>query len=114
MTTKFQVGKTYFTRATGDSNMRIQITIESRTDKTLKVVDKFGDRKTLRVTVYRDVEQVKPEGSGSMSAIICADRELPADAPTTEQLEQQANEAAARRRALRTFLETWTPEDKPN
>lgn len=61
--TTFTPGKTYSTRSVGDHNCIFKITVASRTAKTITTTE----GKTLRIKVYKDVEQVKPEGSYSTS-----------------------------------------------
>ncbi len=68
---KFEIGKTYKNRSIGDSNMFFEITVISRTEKTIKaIVD--GVVKTLRPSIYDEREFVKPWGSYSMCPIIKA------------------------------------------
>lgn len=74
--TKFEAGKTYYNRSICDHDCIFKITVISRTDKTIKVLDNtFNTVKSLRVsTKYTpDCEQVKPHGSYSMAATINAD-----------------------------------------
>lgn len=66
----FTPGKTYSTRSVCDHNCIFSITVKSRTAKTIKT--ECG--KTLRVSVWNDVEQVKPMGSYSMAPIVRADK----------------------------------------
>jgi len=70
--TKFQTGKTYYTRSVADYDTIVRVTVAKRTDKT--IVTALGDR--LRINVWNDVEQVKPWGSYSMAPIVGADRLL--------------------------------------
>ena len=72
MNTTFEPGKTYSTRSICDHNCIFSIKVLSRTAKTLKVIDPFNKPKTLRVSVWGDVEQVKPLGSYSMAPVIGA------------------------------------------
>jgi hypothetical protein len=74
---KFQVGKSYFTRSIGDHDCVFQFQVLSRTAKTIKINDLHGNGlKTLRISLWEGVEQVKPLGSYSMAPIISADREV--------------------------------------
>ena len=69
--TKFEINKTYKNSSIGDSNMYFEITVISRTEKTIKaIVD--GVVKTLRPAIYDEREFVKPWGSYSMCPIIKA------------------------------------------
>lgn len=72
MTIKFETGKSYFTRSVCDHDTIFDITVVRRTAKTIWT--ECG--KTLRVSVYNGVEQVKPFGTYSMCAIIGADKPL--------------------------------------
>jgi heme-binding NEAT domain protein len=66
----FETGTTYKGRFIGDADSVILLTVKARTAKTIKT----ADGKTLRVSVWNGVEQVKPFGSYSMAPIISADR----------------------------------------
>ena len=70
--TKFETGKTYYTRSVADYDTIVRVTVAKRTDKT--IVTAAGDR--LRINVWQGVEQVKPWGSYSMAPIVGADRLL--------------------------------------
>ena len=70
--TKFETGKTYYTRSVADYDTIVRVTVAKRTDKT--IVTAGGDR--LKIKVWDDVEQVKPWGSYSMAPIVSADRLL--------------------------------------
>ena len=70
--TKFETGKTYYTRSVADYDTIVSVTVAKRTDKT--IVTAAGDR--LRINVWQGVEQVKPWGSYSMAPIVGADRLL--------------------------------------
>jgi hypothetical protein len=70
--TKFETGKTYYTRSVADYDTIVRVTVAKRTDKT--IVTAAGDR--LKIKVWDDVEQVKPWGSFSMAPIVSADRLL--------------------------------------
>jgi hypothetical protein len=70
--TQFQVGKTYQTFFACDYDSKINMTVLSRTAKTIKVQINH-EVKTLRVsTKYNPVEVVKPFGSYSMAPAIDA------------------------------------------
>lgn len=94
---KFQVGKTYFTRSACDHNCIFRVTVLRRTEKTI-IANCDGEQKTLRISLYGSVEQVMPKGRYSMAPIVGADRQAPESLQTTEQAERAANEAAVRRR----------------
>jgi hypothetical protein len=68
--TKFETGKTYYTRSIVDADTIICVTVAKRTDKTIVTT---GDER-LRINVWNGVEQVKPWGSYSMAPIVGADR----------------------------------------
>lgn len=70
--TKFETGKTYYTRSVADYDTIVRVTVAKRTDKT--IVTAAGDR--LKINVWNGVEQVKPWGSYSMAPIVGADRLL--------------------------------------
>ncbi len=72
--TKFETGKTYYTRSVADYDTIVRVTVAKRTDKTIVTV--AGDR--LKIKVWDGVEQVKPWGSYSMAPIVGADRMLEA------------------------------------
>jgi hypothetical protein len=66
---KFESGKTYATRSVCDHDTIIRVTVARRTAHTLTT----SEGKTLRISVYNGVEQVKPWGSYSMAPIVGAD-----------------------------------------
>jgi hypothetical protein len=72
--TKFETGKTYYTRSVADYDTIVRVTVAKRTDKT--IVTAAGDR--LKIKVWDGIEQVKPWGSFSMAPIVSADRLLEA------------------------------------
>ena len=74
--TKFETGKTYYTRSVADYDTIVRVTVAKRTDKT--IVTAGGDR--LKIKVWDGIEQVKPWGSYSMAPIVGADRMLEAAA----------------------------------
>lgn len=97
---KFEAGKTYFTRSICDHNCIYKVAVISRTAQTIRASVDGEAPRTLRISLYRDIEQVKPKGNYSMAPIVSADREVPSDLPTTEQAERAANDVAARRRLM--------------
>jgi len=72
---QFETGTTYYTRSVCDHNCIFEMTVLSRTAKTIKINDLHDKSsiKTLRIFDYEGVEQVSPLGSYSMSPIIGAD-----------------------------------------
>lgn len=78
---KFETGKTYYTRSICDNDMIISITVASRTTKRIKTTE----GKTLGVSIYEGIEQVRPWGRYSMAPVIGADKEVKAEAPKVEQ-----------------------------
>jgi len=75
ITQQFESGTTYYTRSICDHNCIFDITVLSRTAKTIKINDPHDKSsiKTLRISDYDGVEQVKPMGNYSMCPIIGAD-----------------------------------------
>jgi len=67
---KFETGKTYWTRLIVDADYRVRVTVAKRTAKTITT----ADGKSLRISEWDGVEQVKPWGSYSMCPIVGADR----------------------------------------
>jgi hypothetical protein len=65
---KFESGKTYATRFICDADSRLEITVASRTAKTIKT----ACGKTLRIGEYDGVEFVRPLGNYSMAPIVRA------------------------------------------
>jgi hypothetical protein len=72
--TKFETGKTYYTRSVADYDTIVRVTVAKRTDKTIVTT---GEER-LRINVWNGVEQVKPWGSYSMAPIVGADRMMEA------------------------------------
>jgi len=70
--TAFEANRTYFQRSICDHDTIFKITVVRRTAKTIWT--ECG--KTLRISVYNGVEQVKPFGTYSMCTIIGADKVL--------------------------------------
>ena len=72
---KFQVGQTYSTRSICDHNCIFSLTVLSRTARTIKIKDLHDSKsvKTLHISEWEGVEQVRPLGSYSMAPIIGAD-----------------------------------------
>jgi hypothetical protein len=66
--TTFQAGRQYQARSIGDHNCISSLTVARRTAKTITT----AKGKTYRVSVYRDEEQVFPDGHYSMAQIIGA------------------------------------------
>jgi hypothetical protein len=70
MPTAFEPGKTYWTRSICDSDCIVRVPVARRTAKTITT----DDGKVLRISVWQNVERVKPWGSYSMAPIVSADR----------------------------------------
>ena len=92
MTATFQPGLTYWTRSIGDSECIFRITVAKRTAKFLTTTD--GRR--LGISEYDGREQVKPNGTYSMCAIISADKVLETPIQPTAQATTQATAQAVR------------------
>lgn len=75
----FKTDTTYYTRSTCDHNCIFEYTVISRTNKTITIKDKFNDVKKCRVnkklTEYKGIETILPEGNYSMCPIISADND---------------------------------------
>ena len=69
-TGKFEAGRTYWTRSIVDHDFIVRVTVAKRTAKTITTTE----GKTLRISEWNGVEQVKPWGSYSMCPIVGADR----------------------------------------
>jgi len=50
-TKQFEIGKTYTTTSACDSNCVFTIKVVSRTAKTIKTIDKHGERRTYRISI---------------------------------------------------------------
>ena len=96
MTATFQPGLTYWTRSIGDSECIFRITVAKRTAKFLTTTD--GRR--LGISEYDGREQVKPNGTYSMCAIISADKVL--EAAQAPQATAQAVRTAAQAEQVAT------------
>ena len=68
--TKFEPGKTYYTRSICDWDTIHRETIASRTDKTITT----AKGKRFRVFEWDGVEHFRPHGNYSMCAVIGADK----------------------------------------
>lgn len=68
--TTFETGATYYTRFACDADSILEVTIASRTAKTVTTTE----GKRLRVALYEGVESIKPTGSYSMAPVIVASR----------------------------------------
>lgn len=67
---QFLVGKAYYTRSICNHDCVFTITIQSRTEKTLRT----SEDKLLRIKVRNGIEEVKPYGTYSMCPIISAEK----------------------------------------
>jgi hypothetical protein len=74
MTTRFEAGKTYFTRSICDNNMIFKIRITKRTAKTVTVEGWRNKRCKIHTAADGD-EFILPE-SYSMAPVFCASREV--------------------------------------
>ena len=68
---KFAIGHTYRTRSSADWNSIIEMTVVSRTEKTIRT----ADGKTLRPRVINEIETATPLGRYSMAPCMWADKE---------------------------------------
>jgi hypothetical protein len=69
--TKFEIGKTYYTRSICDSDMIIKAKIVKRTAKTITT----DEGKTFRlVNTYSDDEGFRPWGNYSMAPVITSEK----------------------------------------
>jgi hypothetical protein len=76
MTNAFQIGKTYATSSTCDSECIFSFVIRGRTAKSVLIDDPDTSDKRLvrrRIHIYEGNEQFKPFGTYSMCTIIGAD-----------------------------------------
>lgn len=73
---KFEIGKTYATCSACDHNCIFSYTVVSRTRCTVTLKDKYGDvqkrRIIKRLTEYKGVETIFPEGNYSMAPVLDA------------------------------------------
>lgn len=86
-TTKFEAGRTYWTRSICDYDCIHRVTIVRRTAKSVWIAERDGSESRRAISVWDGVEHIYPFGKYSMCAIIGADRAEAAD--------DQADEAAA-------------------
>jgi hypothetical protein len=92
--TKFEPGKTYFTRSICDHNCIFSVEVLKRTAKTITALVDGREVKTLRVAPnYKaTAEQVAPHGRYSMAALVDADD--PTERPLTDWERDAAAKAA--------------------
>ena len=74
MTTRFEAGKTYFTRSICDNNLIHKVTVVKRTDKTVTVEGWRNKRCEIHMTADGE-EFIMPE-TYSMAPRFCASREV--------------------------------------
>lgn len=70
---KFEIGKIYRTRSVGDRNCIFELTIISRTEKTVKY-DYEGHVKSSRIKINNNEEWIQPD-KYSMAPIFKASKE---------------------------------------
>jgi len=73
----FEINKTYSTRSICDSECVFSYIILKRTSKTVTIQSNNGEVKTCRInkklSEYKNVETILPEGNYSMAPIITAE-----------------------------------------
>ena len=75
MIKKFEVGQTYKTRFTNDSNFTLTFTVIKRTKKFITIVDdSTGEIKRVGVIILEGKEWAYPMGKYSMAPMINAER----------------------------------------
>jgi hypothetical protein len=74
--TQFEVGKTYIMSWIGDSNLKTNFRILTRTAQTVTILKEHSKPQTCRIAICSDKETVSPEGRYSMSPVLFADRVL--------------------------------------
>ena len=74
--TKFEVGKKYYMASACDRNCTWVYEVARRTAKTVILTDGTDKPSRFRISVWDDIEHVKPLGTYSMSPILSADRGL--------------------------------------
>lgn len=91
---KFEAGRTYYTRSICDADQVVRVTVAKRTAKTITT----AEGKTLRIREWQGVESVKPWGSYSMAPIVSADRveALPEPEPAADYWREDMPENVAR------------------
>ena len=76
--TTFQINKSYSTPSICDSNCIFKYTVIARTAKTITIKSWDGSVRKCRInkklTVYRNIETILPEGHYSMCPIIDAEK----------------------------------------
>lgn len=112
--TSFETGKSYTYGFIGDSSIKVKITIQRRTAKTVWFTERDGKEvKQCRVSVYGGVEQISPCGRYSMSPICSADKSFketaPAPAPVAEVVEEENPAAAPKMEVVHNVRGTSTP-----
>jgi hypothetical protein len=71
--TKFETGKKYSFTFIGNSELHVCYEVLKRTAKTITITD-GRETKSCKVSVWDDIEQVRPYGSYSMCPILGADK----------------------------------------
>lgn len=72
--TKFEIGKTYYTRSACDQNCVWIFAVVKRTEKTVTIKEPGKKPLTKRIYIYDNTEMVKPLGSYSMNPILSAEK----------------------------------------
>ena len=72
--TKFQVGKTYYTRSTCNHDCLFSYTVVKRTPKFITILKDSGETKRRKVEIWNNAETIYPEGRYSMCPILSANR----------------------------------------
>lgn len=75
---RFIPGETYSTTSICDADMVISVTIAKRTAKRITTTE----GKTLGISIYEGIEQIRPWGRYSMAPIIAADDIVKQKQPT--------------------------------
>ena len=70
--TKFEAGRTYYTRSVADADCKVIVNVISRTDKSIVT----SEGKRFKIFQYDGSECVRPWGNYSMAPIVKAEREL--------------------------------------
>lgn len=74
--TKFEAGRTYYTRSVCDHECIFRFEVVRRTARSVWIVEPGSSKPPARkaISVWQGVETIKPHGSYSMAPILSADR----------------------------------------